>query len=382
MADEIILSDRMKELLKEAEALKKAYGKKDEKTGFELKIYPTISNSIKFGFVNEEVAEFLINAAKENIDLETLGCQIGIQISDATLDDYKLMYAVAKELMEKHGLEYINFNQRNMFIEAMQPHLDEIENYKQKKTRSDRLGVVAQGLGQIVDTMLEATDFTLHKHHERFRMPRFEFDEMEALPVSVSRRLDDIMQGKDSRETFISNMKKEGIDLIALSSAISIIPKEASVEDLEVICKVAKELMEKHGLSKIGKEQADIFTEAMQPHLDEIENYKQKKSNFEKLEETIKIAEENIKEMQLTLIARSKGQEMIKEVESLLEAVERGDVSTEEVGDIGKILSEAKSLLKGIPTEEMKSWDKQKRFEEVLKTIKKSNPNKDSRDEQ
>lgn len=292
------------------------------------------------------------------------------------------MYAVAKELMEKYGLEYIGFEQRDMFIEAMQPHLDEIENYKQKKIHSDRLDVVAQGLSQMVDTMTEVTDFTLDEHRKRFRMPRFKFNEMEVLPVSVSRRLDAIMEDKNGKETFISNMKKEGINLTELANAISIIPDEATFEDYEVICEVAKELMKKHGFSEIGKDQANIFAEAMQPHLYRIENYEQKKANFEQLEEKIKEMDDEIRTMELEMIARAKGQEMMDEVKILLDAIERGDVSTEEVGDIGKILREAKSLLKGIPTEEMKAWDKQKRFEEVLKTMKKNDPSKDNRNEQ
>ena len=74
-------------------------------------------------------------------------------------------------------------------------------------------------------------------------------------------------------------------------------------------------------------------------------------------------------------------EDKIDEVKKLLEAIERGDVDKEEAGNIGKMLKEAKSLMAGNPTEEMKSWDRKKRFEEVMKTMRNDGQNRDDRDE-
>ena len=60
---------------------------------------------------------------------------------------------------------------------------------------------------------------------------------------------------------------------------------------------------------------------------------------------------------------------MLFEARKLIETVERGDISVDQLGDVGTILEEARQLMYGIPNEEMKSWDNERIQQEFNKLI-------------
>lgn len=395
--EKIVLSDRMKELLKEANELKKLYRKKDEVTGFELKIYPMISSSIEFGHINEEIAEFLINAAKENIDVEQMGCCMGIESCDATIDDYKLIYEVCKKLMEEKGLDKISWDERDMFLKVVEPRLGEFKDYDEKKERHERRGIAVQGMADLTDTLESILDSKTINTSDRFDRrlngsierhigPLGPLGIVRRRPELTPRRsldslLIEIDKPMSSKNYFVSEARKKGVDIFALARAVKITTEDATIDDYKLIYEVAKELMKKHGLEEIGSEQVDLFMEAIASRLSEIKDYETKKASYEALEKQIIETKKQICDMELGIVARAKGKEILDEVEKLLEAIERGDVDKEEAGNIGKMLEEAKSLMAGNPTEEMRSWDRKKRFEEVMKTMRNNGQNRDDRDE-
>ena len=180
---------------------------------------------------------------------------------------------------------------------------------------------------------------------------------------------------------FVIKARREGIDLMALGKQIGISPKNATLKDYTLMYNVSKEIMKKYGFKQMEIYQSRFFTEAMKSRLSEIEDYEKKRGNFSE-EERIELSDEDARQKALGTIAYETGKEMLFEARKLIETVERGDLSVDQLGDISAMLQEAKFLMQGIPNEEMKSWDNDKRFEELMKTIKKDNPNRDGRDEQ
>lgn len=167
---------------------------------------------------------------------------------------------------------------------------------------------------------------------------------------------------------FVIKARGEGIDLMTLGRQIGISPKDATLKDYTLMYNVAKDIMKRYGFKEVEIYQSHFFKVEMKSRLSEIEDYEKKKNNFSE-KERLELSNEEVRSEALGKIAYETGKRMLFEARKLIETVERGDISVDQLGNVGTILEEARQLMYGIPNEEMKSWDNERIQQEFNKLI-------------